>query len=67
MQGNNKRELTGRQLAYYEVCLTRLIVGTRVIARYKDDKTGNKTGSAMVGSFYVGIVAEVPTIANKYK
>lgn len=64
---NPSRMLTGKQLAYEKYCPTRLIVGTRVIARYKDDQTGNKTDILSQGSFYVGIVAEVPTVANKYK
>lgn len=46
----------GRQLAYNQPCNTRIPVGTRVIAKYKDDDPKNTTIS---GSFYVGIVAEV--------
>lgn len=61
------RKLTGRQLAYDYVCRTRLIVGTRVIARYKDDQNNGKNDMQPQGSFYVGIVAEVPTVANKFK
>ncbi|KAF2359319.1 hypothetical protein FHG87_009930, partial [Trinorchestia longiramus] len=62
---NSVRELTGRQLAYEYPSVTRLIVGTRVIARYRDEQMAR--GEASHSSFYVGIVAEVPTVANKYK
>lgn len=58
------RVMEGRQLAYYEPCATRIPVGTRIIAKYKDDDPKNTTIS---GSFYVGIVAEIPTAANKYR
>lgn len=56
--------MPGRQLAYFESCATRIPVGTRIIAKYKDDDPKNTTIS---GSFYVGIVAEIPTAANKYR
>lgn len=56
--------MTGRQLAYYASCPTRIPVGTRVIAKYRDDDPKNTTIS---GAFYVGIVAEIPTAANKYR
>lgn len=56
--------MPGRQLAYFEPCATRIPVGTRIIAKYKDDDPKNTTIS---GSFYVGIVAEIPTAANKYR
>ena len=59
------RQLNGKQLAYDTPCPTRLTVGTRIIARYRDEDT-SKYGSIQ-GNFYVGIVAEVPTSANKFK
>ncbi|XP_045118672.1 histone-lysine N-methyltransferase eggless-like isoform X3 [Portunus trituberculatus] len=62
--GGLPRIIPGRQLAYYEPCATRIPVGTRIIAKYKDDDPKNTTIS---GSFYVGIVAEIPTVANKYR
>ncbi|KAK7076102.1 hypothetical protein SK128_017129 [Halocaridina rubra] len=58
------RVLPGRQLAYYDKCPTRIPVGTRVIAKYKDEDPKNSTIS---GSYYVGVVAEIPTAANKYR
>lgn len=58
------RVMSGRQLAYFEPCATRIPVGTRIIAKYKDDDPKNTTIS---GSYYVGIVAEIPTAANKYR
>lgn len=58
------RVMPGRQLAYINPCATRIPVGTRVIAKYRDDDPKNTTIS---GSFYVGIVAEIPTAANKYR
>lgn len=62
--GGLPRIIPGRQLAYAEKCPTRIPVGTRVIAKYKDEDPKNSTIS---GSFYVGIVAEIPTAANKYR
>ncbi|XP_064085196.1 LOW QUALITY PROTEIN: histone-lysine N-methyltransferase eggless-like [Macrobrachium nipponense] len=56
--------LPGRQIAYYDKCSTRIPVGTRVIAKYKDEDPKN---SAVSGSFYVGVLAEIPTAANKYR
>ncbi|XP_069953644.1 histone-lysine N-methyltransferase eggless isoform X3 [Cherax quadricarinatus] len=58
------RIMPGRQLAYINPCATRIPVGTRVIAKYRDDDPKNTTIS---GSFYVGVVAEIPTAANKYR
>ncbi|XP_064090855.1 LOW QUALITY PROTEIN: histone-lysine N-methyltransferase SETDB1-like [Macrobrachium nipponense] len=62
--GGLPRVIPGRQLAYAGKCPTRIPVGTRVIAKYKDEDPKNSTIS---GSFYVGIVAEIPTAANKYR
>ncbi|XP_068205106.1 histone-lysine N-methyltransferase eggless-like isoform X2 [Palaemon carinicauda] len=62
--GGLPRVIPGRQLAYSSKCATRIPVGTRVIAKYKDEDPKNSTIS---GSFYVGIVAEIPTAANKYR
>ncbi|XP_018016350.2 LOW QUALITY PROTEIN: histone-lysine N-methyltransferase SETDB1-like [Hyalella azteca] len=69
------KELTGRQLAYEYQCATRLVVGTRVIARFrdeekngrKDDQKNGRHDTSSTNGFYVGIVAEVPTVANKFK
>ncbi|XP_042206255.1 histone-lysine N-methyltransferase eggless-like isoform X2 [Homarus americanus] len=58
------RVMPGRQLAYINPCATRIPVGTRVIAKYRDEDPKNTTIS---GSFYVGVVAEIPTAANKYR
>ncbi|KAK4320792.1 hypothetical protein Pmani_008367 [Petrolisthes manimaculis] len=56
--------MAGRHLAYFNPCATRIPVGTRIIAKYRDDDPKNTTIS---GSYYVGIVAEIPTAANKYR
>ncbi|XP_076034756.1 histone-lysine N-methyltransferase eggless-like [Oratosquilla oratoria] len=61
--GGLPRIMAGKFLAYHHVCLTRIPVGTRVIAKYKDEDSKN----VISGSFYVGIVAEVPTAANKFR
>ncbi|XP_068203468.1 histone-lysine N-methyltransferase eggless-like isoform X1 [Palaemon carinicauda] len=58
------RVLPGRQIAYFDKCLTKIPVGTRVIGKYKDEDPQNL---AMSGSFYVGVLAEIPTAANKYR
>lgn len=57
------RAITGKNLAYYYPCPTRIPVGTRIIAKYKDEDQKEMDG----GFFYVGIVAEIPTVANKYR
>ncbi|KAK7070113.1 hypothetical protein SK128_006772, partial [Halocaridina rubra] len=62
--GSLTRTLPGRQLAYSYANPNRIPVGTRVIAKYKDEDPKNMTIS---GSFYVGIIAEIPTAANKHR
>ncbi|XP_076063214.1 histone-lysine N-methyltransferase eggless-like isoform X2 [Oratosquilla oratoria] len=62
--GSVPMEKIGRHLAYFDPCPTRIPVGARIVARYRDDESKNMVIS---GSFYVGIVSEVPTAANKYR
>ncbi|KAL7647262.1 UNVERIFIED_CONTAM: hypothetical protein RMT77_002520 [Armadillidium vulgare] len=57
------RTIPGRHIAYFNACPTRIPVGTRIIARYKDEDQKPMEG----GSFYVGIIAEIPTGANKHR
>lgn len=58
------RIMEGRQLAYYDPCPTRVSVGTRVIGKYRDDDPKH---TAVTGSYYIGIIAEIPTPANKLR
>ncbi|CAL4102200.1 unnamed protein product, partial [Meganyctiphanes norvegica] len=58
------RIIEGRQLAYFDPCPTRISVGTRVIGKYRDDDPKH---TAVTGSYYIGIIAEIPTPANKLR
>ncbi|XP_035702151.1 histone-lysine N-methyltransferase SETDB1 isoform X1 [Folsomia candida] len=58
------KQLTAKQIAYDIPCPFMLIVGTRVIAKFREDLKEKPHGP---DGHYAGIVAEQPTPRNKFR
>lgn len=58
------KTVSGRHMAYPNPAQVRLPVGTRVIAVFQDDESGNQNKG---GSYYSGLIAEPPKSNNRYR
>ncbi|KAG8238415.1 hypothetical protein J437_LFUL002872, partial [Ladona fulva] len=67
-KGQIMKVVTGRQMAYSTPCPTRIPVGTRVVAIFRDDENSGRTKPAgnTKESYYCGVVAECPKCNNNY-
>ncbi|XP_021950413.1 histone-lysine N-methyltransferase eggless isoform X1 [Folsomia candida] len=62
--GGGLKRVTAKQIAYNIPCPFILIVGTRIIAKFRDELKMEPIGD---GQYYAGIVAEHPTPQNKFR
>ncbi|XP_071440737.1 histone-lysine N-methyltransferase eggless [Hetaerina americana] len=67
-KGQQIKVVSGRQMAYSYQCPTRIPVGTRVIAIFREDENSvsNKVGLSKE-SYYCGVIAENPRSTNNYR
>lgn len=63
LKQQKERIVGGKNIAYISSCPTRLRVGDRVIAVFKENSDVKKRSNP----YYSGIVAEPPYEANKYR
>ncbi|XP_045465394.1 histone-lysine N-methyltransferase eggless isoform X2 [Harmonia axyridis] len=63
LKQQRERIIVGKNLAYFNACKTRLRVGERVIAVFKETNEAKKRSNP----YYPGVVAEPPYEANKYR
>ncbi|XP_044762836.1 histone-lysine N-methyltransferase eggless isoform X2 [Coccinella septempunctata] len=63
LKQQRERVVGGKNIAYINPCPTRLRVGDRVIAGFKEGSGANKKANP----YYPGVVAEPPYEANKYR
>ncbi|XP_046383307.1 histone-lysine N-methyltransferase eggless isoform X2 [Ischnura elegans] len=67
-KGQQVKIVTGRQMAYSYQCPTRIPVGTRVIAIFREDENSNSNKVGMPKeSYYCGVTAENPRSTNNFR